>query len=356
MSGDGDRDRSRRDGDTTFESPIDGSVVSTADLALDNAGFDERYGPPTELGRGGMGVVQLHRDERIGREVAMKRLRGPVVGMPELSARFVREARVQGQLEHPAIPPVYDVGVDPDGAPYFTIKRLRGRTLKDIIAGLVAGTPRYAQFTRRRLLADLASVCLAVEFAHNRGVLHRDLKPANIMLGDYGEVYVLDWGVAKLAEVDDSPVDLSEIVRDTPAGEAATTMAGIVLGTPGYMAPEQLHNHNIGPTVDVYALGSILFEILTLLPLHDGRSKDAILAQTVAGADARASVRAPDLDIPPELEAACVRATANALPLGARPTRRDRALPRRRPRSRAPPRARSRARRRRRAPARRRPR
>ena len=302
----------KRDDHTTFESSVDRSAVSTEDLALDDAGFEQRYGEATERGRGGMGVVQLHRDERIGREVAMKRLRGPVRDMPELFARFVREARVQGQLEHPAIPPVYDLGVAPDGSPYFTMKRLRGRTLQEIVAGLADGNPRFASFTRRRLLTDFASVCLAIEFAHIRGVLHRDLKPANIMLGDYGEVYVLDWGVAKLSNVDDAPVDLSEIVRDSPAGEAAATMAGVVLGTPGYMAPEQLHGHDLGAAMDVYALGSILFEILTLSPLHMGNSRDAILASTVAGADARALARAPDRDVPPELEAACIRATATA--------------------------------------------
>src|SRR5262249_46992441 len=151
--------------------------------------FDGRYRGATLLGRGGMGEVRLCRDARIGRDVALKVMRGPSAD-PD---RFVREAPVQGQLEHPRVGPGDDGGRDPQGSFFFTMKRVRGQSLRQVLdAARAGGVPQ------RRLVSAIASVCLAVDFAHHRGVVHRDLKPANVMLGDFGEVYVLDWGVAKV--------------------------------------------------------------------------------------------------------------------------------------------------------------
>src|SRR5262249_11894390 len=158
----------------------------------------ERYLPRELLGRGGMGEVRLCRDVTIGRDVALKVVR-PRSGAPTPvhQRRFVREARVQGQLEHPAIVPVYDAGVDPDGALYFTMKRVRGESLSDVLRALRGGDPKAAQRTsQRRLLTLFSQVCMAVQFGHEKGVVHRDLKPENLMLGDFGEVYLLDWGLA----------------------------------------------------------------------------------------------------------------------------------------------------------------
>ena len=143
------------------------------------------------IGAGGMGEVVAARDEQIGRDVAIKRMRAEAPSDRQV-ARFLREARVQGQLEHPAIAPVHELGRDVDGRPYFAMKKLAGVTLADVLDNA------DERFPRQRLLRAFADVCLAVEFAHTRGVVHRDLKPDNIMLGDFGEVYVLDWGVAKL--------------------------------------------------------------------------------------------------------------------------------------------------------------
>src|SRR5262249_17994332 len=158
---------------------------------------------------GGMGRVGLCKDVRIGREVAMKMLRKEAASA-DARMRFEREARVQGQLEHPAIVPVYDLGVRPDGTPSFTMRRLHGETLAAIMDAVRRGGPAAAAaYPRRRLLAAYSRVCLAVAFANSRGVLHRDLKPGNIMLGDFGEVYLLDWGLAKLigaADEDDGAV------------------------------------------------------------------------------------------------------------------------------------------------------
>jgi len=172
------------------------------------------------LGRGGMGEVLLAHDVRIGREVAIKRMRNAEPD-PEAEARFLREAKIQARLQHPAIVPVHELGRDAEGRPYFTMKRLAGVTLHELLGGPL-----------QRLLRALAEVCLAIEFAHEHGVIHRDIKPTNIMLGDFGEVYVLDWGIARV--LDDGSASVS--VRDIAAYEGETQV-GAVMGTPGYMAP-----------------------------------------------------------------------------------------------------------------------
>ncbi|MCZ7681650.1 MAG: serine/threonine protein kinase [Sandaracinaceae bacterium] len=171
------------------------SHVDAGPVSLSELGRGARYVRGAVIGAGGMGEVRLDRDRRIGREVAVKRLHAALGGREDTQARFLREARVQGQLEHPAIVPVYDLGAGEDGELYFTMKRVRGRTLADILADLAHGDAEAKKrFGRRRLLSAFSQVCLAIDYAHARGVMHRDLKPGNVMLGDWGEVYVLDWG------------------------------------------------------------------------------------------------------------------------------------------------------------------
>ncbi len=266
----------------------------------------KRYEYERRLGEGGMGVVELQRDQRIGRSVAMKILRPELVD-DLAQRRFLREAQLQGQLEHPAIAPVYDLGEGRDGAVYFTMKRIRGVTLHEVLQGQRKGDPEFDNYTRRRLLGAFAQACLAIHFAHSRGVCHRDLKPANIMLGDFGEVYVLDWGIAKVGETPDG-----EPIADAPLAPSITppTQLGSVLGTPGYMAPEQLRGERVAPTTDVYALGAILFEILTLQPFHPRGKLSAIKKSTFEPGDLRPSVRAPGREIPLELDEACEGALA----------------------------------------------
>jgi len=271
---------------------IDGSRSSPEPPASDGdpAAF-AGYALGEVLGRGGMGEVLLAHDELIGREIAIKRMRHAEPD-PEAELRFLREAKIQARLQHPAIVPVHELGRDAGGRPYFTMKRLVGVTMHELMSESL-----------QRLLRAFADVCLAIEFAHEHGVIHRDIKPTNIMLGDFGEVYVLDWGVARV--LDDGSADSS--VRDivTTQGE---TQVGSVMGTPGYMAPEQALGYAMTPAIDVYALGCVLFEILTCEPLHPRGNVGA--ANAIAHPTEVPSVRRPDFAIPPELDAACVAALA----------------------------------------------
>jgi serine/threonine-protein kinase len=253
-------------------------------VALPPAGYDLG----AMIGRGGMGEVIAARDRRIGRDVALKRMRDP---LPDATAtnRFLREARIQARLDHRAIVPVHELGIDETGRPFFTMKQLAGRTLAEHLKDNGPIQP---------LLRAFVDVCLAIERAHEYGVVHRDLKPANIMLGDYGEVYVLDWGIARV---------LVEEERRDGGGDLDTldtgTQTGAMLGTPGFMSPEQIRGEPVDGASDVYALGAILFEILAGEPLHP-RGTEAI-ATTLATPQQSPAARVPDRAIAPELDGAC---------------------------------------------------
>jgi eukaryotic-like serine/threonine-protein kinase len=265
----------------------------------------KRYEQIRQLGEGGMGEVRLCRDRVIGREVAMKVMLDAQASREDMKARFVREARVQGQLEHPAIVPVYDFGAGDDDKVFFTMRRVKGVTLEEILELLRHGDAEAGRtYGWRKLLGAFVRVCQAVHYAHERGVIHRDLKPANIMLGRHGEVYVLDWGLAKMNATPDTPTSEPGVDVDDSGPFASS-----ILGTPAYMAPEQIRGDDLDGRADVYALGAILFEILTLEPLHGGGTVASILQRALKGVEARPSVRAPARNVPPEIEVACVRAT-----------------------------------------------
>jgi serine/threonine-protein kinase len=224
-------------------------------------------------------------------------MREPKANAAEVE-RLLREARIQARLDHPAIVPVHEVGTDSGGNPYFTMKRVTGTTLAAVLA--------RGDEKRQRLLRAFVDVCQAVELAHSRLVVHRDLKPSNIMLGDYGEVYVLDWGVARVL----SDRSASTGPDTAPGREPVPglTQAGAILGTPGYMAPEQLLGQPIGIAADVYSLGAILFEILVGEPLH---KPAGAIASTLAGELQSPALRRPERDIPPELDLVCRVALAD---------------------------------------------
>ncbi len=300
----------------TLTSALAGPSAPSLVLALPKGGGPlldvDRYRPGRLLGRGGMGEVRLCRDERIGREVAIKTLLNPAGESSAQWRRFIREARVQGQLEHPAIVPVYDLDIGPDQGLFFSMRRVQGRSLRDVLFDLQRGDPdAVARWSRRKLLTAFVQVCLAIDYAHARGVVHRDLKPGNIMLGEFGEVQVIDWGLARV---------LGETGVDVPAGADAPprdptdalTMVGDVMGTPAYMPPEQFAGDlpGIGPHSDIYALGMILYEIVALALFHRNKTTEQIAAQVCAGIDLRTPLLL--LGAPPELQDACARATARA--------------------------------------------
>jgi len=269
--------------------------ASPADAPLSPPPPSDRYRHGDELGRGGMGVVMSWTDTHFGREVAAKVL---IDGAPRARARFLHEARTQGRLEHPSIVPVHDLAALPDGRPFFTMQRVRGETLASVLAS------EKARFTRRKLLDAFARIALAVHYAHLRGVIHRDLKPANLMLGEFGEVYVLDWGIARLVSS-----KAEEAREPLPTESVGLTESGSFLGTPGYMGPEQARgDDDLDARIDVYALGCVLFELLTGEAMHQGKAMPQLLA-TPSDADRSPALRAPEREIPPELDALFLAAT-----------------------------------------------
>ena len=263
---------------------------------------DPRYDVGPVIGRGGMGEIRIARDTRIDREVAIKLMRGGNTDDESVS-RFFREARVQGALEHPAMVPVHDLGLDAAGNPYFVMKKLAGTTLASVLDAAPDDAVR-SRFPRRTLLARLVDVTQAIVFAHSRGVIHRDLKPANLMFGEFGEAYVLDWGLARIVGDRES----FRAVLPLSGDDTTHTALGALLGTPGYMSPEQARGEPIDAATDVFALGAILYEILAgqaALP----RGLSAIDA-TLSTREHRPSARRTDNSIPPELDDLCAAATA----------------------------------------------
>ena len=268
-------------------------MSDSLDAAVPGPGAGPRYAQLLVLGEGGMGQVQQVEDAVLGRAVARKVMHSEIASRPEGVKRFLREARIQGRLEHPAVVPVYDLGLDANGLPWFTMKQVRGLTLQSVLEDLARGDPEMvARFTRRRLLTAFVQVCRAIDYAHSRAVLHRDLKPGNIMLGEFGDVHVLDWGLA-------------QVTREAASADAEPESG---FGTPGYMAPEQVLRKPLDERTDVYALGAILFELLALEPMSPG-SRDERLARAVGEDGAGPASRAPERDVPPELDVAVVAAT-----------------------------------------------
>ncbi len=290
------------------------SATVSADLEL-----PRRYEQERLLGAGGMGQVWLCRDDVIGRRVALKRLLEELTENDDSVERFLVEARVQGRLEHPSVVPVYDLDADEEGSSFFTMKRVQGVTLDQVLRR-ARKNPGGQQPSLRRLLTAFSQVCLAVHYAHCNGVMHGDLKPNNIMLGEFGEVYVLDWGLARGLDVMPVP-DAPGANQRTPSAPLQPINTGDLvaifdsdelLGTPAYMSPEQMKNlpQANEPQAEVFALGAVLFEILTLEQLNQGKTVFEILARGVRGLDARPSARAPGRQVPAELERICVQATA----------------------------------------------
>jgi serine/threonine-protein kinase len=263
-----------------------------------------RYHLFGELARGGMGVVLMGRDVDLGRDLAVKVLLERHRDDPEAVRRFVEEAQIGGQLQHPGIVPVHELGRLPDGRLYIAMRLVRGQTLAALLRAR-----RGVSDDRPRFLAVFEQVCQAMAYAHTRGVVHRDLKPSNVMVGSFGEVQVMDWGLAKVLDrggvADEARPHTSGEgagrVRTVRTGsDAGDSRAGSVLGTPAYMAPEQARGalDTLDERADVFGLGSILCEILTGAPAYAGPTDDALFGQAARAdlADAHARLGGCDAD------------------------------------------------------------
>ena len=264
----------------------------------------DRYAVVRMHAEGGLGQVFVARDAALNREVALKRVRPERADSTTGRQRLLREAQVSAQLEHPNIVPVYDVG-DPADAPFYVMRLVRGQTLHSAVAEYHARRRERKDdpLDRPRLLTAFAAVCQAVAYAHSRGIIHRDLKPANVVLGTFGEVQVLDWGLAKVVGQPDEPAGGS---FGTP-GLGGETLPGSAVGTPGYLAPEQASG-TADARSDVYGLGAILFELLTGRPPHQGRTVTEVLDATRLPATPRAIIA--NSTVPRALDAVCAKALA----------------------------------------------
>ena len=264
-----------------------------------------RFDLVRKLGEGGLGEVIGAEDNDIGRKVALKKLRTDVKSAATL-ARFVEEIRTVGRLEHPNIIPIHDVGVDETGDYYFVMKYIDGETLESVIAKLTAGDADYhRRYTIERRVQIFMSVLEAVAFAHAKGVIHRDIKPANIMVGPYGEVVLMDWGIAKPIRggLEDAHLPRME-ARKEGRKRLFETQIGTVVGTPAYMAPEQARGGAVDERTDIYALSVLLFELLTLEHYLAGRDTLEAMLQGVLTVEPpmAMSVRSPHQPvIPPDL-------------------------------------------------------
>lgn len=287
-------------------SPSGPMPSSSSRAGLPNS-VEQKYEDRGEVGHGGMGTVHRVFDRHLRRETALKLLK-PEVGFKHREIqRFVDEAQITGQLDHPNIVPIHELGQDQNGAHYFTMKLVQGENLENAIA--IAGEHRLEPETLAELLKIFVKVCEAVAFAHSRGVIHRDLKPANIMVGEFGQVYVMDWGIARILPRKIEHPRRVELARGDGWSELDTP--GTIVGTPRYMAPEQVQGlHDItDERADIFALGGTLYHILTGHAPYTEQNYFSLLVQ-VQTCEIQPPQEIPGCErVPPEL----VRITLKAL-------------------------------------------
>jgi serine/threonine-protein kinase len=296
------------------EGPEDGLAAEAEATPVETGEFQAgRYRVAFDLGQGGMGRVMAADDAHLKRRVAIKQLHHHLHQDRDHLQDFFHEALVTAQLEHPNIVPIYDIGISDEGNLYFVMKRVSGQSLLQIIEALAKGDPALtAQYTLPRLLGIFQKVCMAVAFAHSRGVIHRDLKPENVMVGEHGVVYLMDWGLCQTPGVTETP--RPRLPRPpSDSSELSAESAPNIAGTLGYLAPEQLSGQSPQGSVatDVFALGCMLYEILTRKPVYQG-SAVTIYSRGLMGNFEPPRTVASDLGIPTEIEAICLKALSQA--------------------------------------------
>ena len=269
-----------------------------------------RYRDFKPMTQGGEAILQTCVDENLGRVVVMKTLQTQYQNLEQYQRRFLREARVTAQIPHPATIPVYELSRDANGNAYFTMKKLGGRDLCDILDRIAEGDEATREaYPLESLLNVLIHTGQCLAFAHSRGVVHRDMKPANIMIGDYGEVMVLDWGLAKVWDMEDDE-EIEKMIRSGHKKlSGRLTGKGDVQGTPFYMSPEQARETSeVDERTDIYSMGVILFEVLTWESHMSGRNFREIKRKILEDPVRIPRRAAPQRRISPELNAICVKA------------------------------------------------
>lgn len=273
-----------------------------------------RYSGLREIARGGNGVLEAAFDPVTGRNIAIKSLHPEHRNVPNEKRRLLREARVTAQLQHPNTVPVYDIGNDLVHGVYFTMKLITGMNLFDVLKQIAGGDQDVVSHypTRRRILA-LASACQALAYAHARGVIHRDVKPENIWLGNFHEVYLLDWGTAKVwGSMDDQTVtryDASKLIAAEEEQLQTLTGGGQRPGTPLYMSPEQIQGtRSIDERSDIFNVGVCMYELLAIREPFRGANIDQTFRNIIHGDVPPPSVVAPERNIPPSADRVVMRA------------------------------------------------
>ena len=304
--------------------PLDGfnrtnAMIDPFDRAASNLAVARalRFRVLRPLAKGGLGEVFVARDEELRREVALKLIQEQFADDTDSRDRFLFEAEITGRLEHPGVIPVYGLGVDGKGRPYYAMRFIRGESLKESIARFHRADgptrePGERSLALRELLGRFINVCNTIAYAHGRGVLHRDLKPANVMLGDYGETLVVDWGLAKITgRPDGEPHAEDGTQNPEPRSGTNSTKQGSWLGTPSFMSPEQAAGRIdlLGPASDVYSLGATLYNLLTGKSAFGGTDVSTVLSQVREGTFASPRTLEPRIDR--ALEAVCLKAMAN---------------------------------------------
>ena len=271
----------------------------------------DKYQVTGSIGQGGGKTIITIKDRDTTRHLAMAIIRDEDRASPDKIKRFIREARITASLEHPNIVPVHDIGIDDEGKPYFTMKLIEGEDLYEVVRRLDQGKAAYQRkYTLPYLLSIFEAICNAIAYAHARGIIHLDLKPSNIRISDYGEILVVDWGLARFIEDANEEEDFENLVLDDIEDTTIEiTRDGVIKGSPGFMAPEQaLGSGYKDQRTDIYSLGAILYSILTYKrPIH-GNNVRKVLEDTRNGNIIPPKKRTPKNNIPSALDAICMKA------------------------------------------------